>query len=82
MVRGKVKWFDDEKGYGFIRPDDGGKEVFVHFSAIEQTGGGRRSLAEGDAVEFEVGPNPRNPERTAATVVRKLDAADAAGSAG
>ncbi len=52
MAQGTVKWFSDEKGYGFIRPDEGGKDVFVHHTGI--TGGGFKSLDEGDKVSFEV----------------------------
>ncbi len=52
MALGKVKWFNDAKGYGFIEPEDGGKDVFVHFSAIEMEG--FRTLGEGQEVEFEV----------------------------
>ena len=51
-MRGKVKWFNDSKGYGFIAKDDGSGDVFVHFSAINSEG--YRSLNEGQAVEFEV----------------------------
>ena len=50
MATGKVKWFDGEKGFGFITPDEGGKDLFCHFSNIQ--GDGFRSLDEGDAVEF------------------------------
>lgn len=50
-MQGVVKWFNDEKGYGFIAPDDGTADVFVHFSGINGTG--RRSLADGERVEFE-----------------------------
>ena len=52
MALGKVKWFNDAKGYGFIEPEDGGKDVFVHFSAIEMEG--FRTLGEGQEVKFEV----------------------------
>ncbi len=52
MATGKVKWFNDSKGYGFIAPDDGSDDVFVHFSAIQ--GGGFRTLAEGQSVTFDV----------------------------
>jgi cold shock protein len=51
MTTGTVKWFNDAKGYGFIAPDGGGKDVFVHHSSI--TGSGYKSLAEGAKVEFE-----------------------------
>ena len=54
MPEGIVKWFNGEKGYGFITPEDGGKDVFVHYSAIE--GGGYKSLEEGQRVSFELGP--------------------------
>jgi CspA family cold shock protein len=65
MATGTVKWFNDAKGYGFIAPDGGGKDVFVHFSAI--SGDGFRTLAEGAKVEFEVREGQKGPE--AASVV-------------
>jgi len=52
VATGKVKWFNDQKGYGFIAPDDGGRDIFVHISAVERAG--LRSLAESQAVSFEV----------------------------
>jgi cold shock protein len=57
---GTVKWFNDAKGYGFITPQDGSKDVFVHHSAI-QGGGGFKSLAEGQSVTFEVESGPKGP---------------------
>ncbi|MBD0338542.1 MAG: cold-shock protein [Thermoleophilia bacterium] len=60
MATGTVKWFSDEKGYGFITPDDGSKDVFVHFSSIQ--GEGFRSLAEGAKVEYEVTEGAKGPQ--------------------
>lgn len=57
MLTGTVKWFDDSKGYGFIAPAEGGKDVFVHHSAIN--GSGFKSLAEGQQVEFETESTPK-----------------------
>lgn len=56
---GTVKWFNSEKGFGFIAPSDGDKDVFVHYSALE--GGGYRDLNEGDRVEFEIEQSPKGP---------------------
>ena len=62
MPTGVVKWFSDEKGFGFITPDDGGQDAFVHFSAIQ--GDGFRTLAEGAKVEYELGESPKGPQAT------------------
>jgi CspA family cold shock protein len=61
---GTVKWFDDGKGFGFITPDGGGKDLFAHFSEIQSTGG-FRSLAEGQKVEFEVKQGQKGPQASA-----------------
>jgi cold shock protein len=60
MPRGTVKWFDGEKGYGFIRPDDGGEDVFVHHTGI--AGSGFKSLDEGEKVTYEVAQGRRGPQ--------------------
>lgn len=60
MVTGTVKWFNDAKGFGFISQDNGGADVFVHFSAIQ--GSGFKSLAEGQKVEFELQNGPKGPQ--------------------
>ena len=60
MTTGTVKWFSSEKGYGFITPEDGSAEVFVHFSAIQ--GEGYRNLEEGQRVEYEVTQGQKGPQ--------------------
>ena len=60
MAEGTVKWFNGEKGYGFITPDGGGKDVFVHYSAIQ--GRGSKSLEEGQRVTFEISQGQKGPQ--------------------
>jgi CspA family cold shock protein len=60
MAQGSVKWFNGEKGFGFIQQDDGGPDVFVHYSEIQGTG--FKSLDEGQRVEFEVGQGQKGPQ--------------------
>jgi CspA family cold shock protein len=60
MATGTVKWFNDQKGYGFITPDEGGKDVFVHHSSIVAEG--FRTLTEGARVEYEVAQGEKGPE--------------------
>ena len=67
MASGTVKWFNDSKGYGFIAPEDGGKDLFVHHSSI--SGDGFKTLAEGAKVQFESREGAKGPEATDVTVV-------------
>ena len=60
VAKGTVKWFSEQKGYGFITPDDGGKDLFVHFSNI--AGDGFKNLQDGQAVEFEPAQGQKGPE--------------------
>ena len=62
MARGTVKWFSDQKGYGFITPEDGSKDLFVHHTAIK--GEGFKSLQDGQAVEFQMTSGPKGPQAT------------------
>ncbi|MBL8631647.1 MAG: cold-shock protein [Myxococcales bacterium] len=65
--KGSVKWFNDAKGFGFITPEDGSKDLFVHFSAINSQG--FRTLAEGQRVEFDVENGPKGPSAVNVTTV-------------
>jgi len=69
---GVVKWFSRLKGYGFINPDDGGQEIFVHYSAIE--GDGYRNLYEGDRVEFDLVDRGKGPQAQNVIPKRSYDA--------
>ena len=63
MATGKVKWFNDQKGYGFIKPDEGGQDIFVHISAVERSG--LRSLQEDQAIQYELYTDDRRGKTSA-----------------
>ena len=67
MATGTVKWFNDAKGFGFIAPEEGGEDLFVHFSAIQ--GDGFKSLPEGAKVEYEAGQGQKGPQAMNVVVV-------------
>ena len=67
MAEGTVKWFNDAKGYGFVTPDDGSKDLFVHHSSIE--GSGYKSLPEGARVSFESREGAKGPEATSVSLI-------------
>ena len=69
LLNGSVKWFNDEKGYGFIEQKDGGSDVFVHFRQVNNPNGGRVTLADGQAVTYEIGEGQKGPQAENVTAV-------------
>ena len=70
MTTGVVKWFNGQKGYGFIQPDDGGRDIFVHISAVERAG--MRALNEGQKIGFDVVVDRKNPAKSSADNLRAV----------
>ena len=70
MTRGTVKFFNDQRGFGFIQPDDGGKDIFVHLSAVERAG--MRVLNEGQKIAFDVVTDRKNPGKSSAENLRAV----------
>lgn len=71
-MRGKVKWFNEQQGYGFIKRDDGFEDVFVHFTAIE--GNGFKALHEGDNVEFDLNKSPSGKKHASnVRIIKEMD---------
>lgn len=71
MATGTVKWFNEKKGYGFITPEDGSEDCFVHYTAIQ--GAGFRTLHEGEKVEFEVSQGNKGPQASNVTKVSEQE---------
>jgi Cold shock proteins len=72
MTSGIVKWFNDTKGFGFITPEGGGKDVFVHYRDINPNGGGRRTLSEGQEVQFNIEDSPKGKRATNVQVAKQI----------
>ncbi|WP_083626815.1 transcription antiterminator/RNA stability regulator CspE [Planktothrix serta] len=66
-ISGQIKWFNESKGFGFITPADGSKDIFVHFSAIQSTG--FKTLAEGQRVEFDIQQGQKGPSAVNVTII-------------
>ena len=79
MGSGTVKWFNSKKGYGFITPDDGSPDVFVHYSAIKAEADEFKIIYEGDIVEFEITQGQKGPQATDVTVTTKGPRTDTRG---
>lgn len=71
MGKGTVKWFNSKKGYGFITPDDGSPDVFVHYSTVKAAEGEFKIIYEGDIVEFEITQGQKGPQATDVVVTEK-----------
>jgi len=71
VTKGTVKWFNSKKGYGFITPDDGSPDVFVHYSAIKAESSEFKTIYEGDIVEFETTQGQKGPQATDVVVTEK-----------
>jgi CspA family cold shock protein len=69
LLKGTIKWFNDEKGYGFIQQENGDKDLFVHFRQVNNPNGGRVSLNDGQEVTFEIGEGLKGPQAENVTAI-------------
>ncbi len=69
LANGTVKWFNSEKGFGFIEQEDGGKDIFVHYKQVNKSGYGRVTLDEGQKVSYEIGQSEKGPQAQNVTVL-------------